>query len=106
LVTILLILHHLVMGEMTMTDLLIHHMVVILLMADLGQIQTLPLHHLHLIGEVEEEAAAVALQIQALQIQALQILALQIQALLIYHLVAMYLHKEVLLLTLEQLPKS
>ena len=94
---ILLILLHLEMGEMVMVDPPIH---LILPMAH--QTQTLPLHLLHMMEVVEEvvvaAAAVVALPIH-LMVEFLTIL-------LLHHMVAMFLHKEVLQQTPEQLPKS
>ena len=95
-VVILLILLHLEMGEMVMVDLPIHQ---ILPMANL--IQTLPLHLLHLMGEAEEEVAVVVV-VMVPPIHLVEFLTI----LLFHHMVAIFLHKEVLQQIHEQLPKS
>ena len=97
-VVILLILLHLEMGEMVMVDLPIHQ---ILPMANL--IQTLPLHLLHLMGVVEEGVVvAVVAAVAVLPIHLVEFLTI----LLFHHMVAIFLHKEVLQQIHEQLPKS
>ena len=100
-VVILLILLHLEMGEMVMVDLPIHQ---ILPMANL--IQTLPLHLLHLMGEEEEEVVVVVVVavvvVMVPPIHLVEFLTIP----LFHHMVAIFLHKEVLQQIHEQLPKS
>ena len=95
---ILLILLHLEMG-----DLPIHQ---ILPMANL--IQTL--HLLHLMGEVEEVVVMVAVEVEVevvvVEVVVLPIHLLVLTILLFHHMVAIFLHKEALQQTPEQLPKS